>query len=375
MIAAPANRTILIMAAGTGGHIFPGLAIAKELESRGWKIHWLGTPGGMENAIVGRAGYPMSSVSMSGVRSKGPVAWLLLPMKILVSFWQATRVIFRIRPDVVLSMGGYVAFPGGMMAALWGKPLVVHEPGAVAGLTSRALALVADRVIVGMEGAFDREVKGNLASKLPKPKRPLWLGTPVRHEIAALAEPATRYDGHRGKLRLLVVGGSLGAQTLNDLVLAALKAMPAESRPEVVHQAGEKHYEGLRAAYVSEGIAAEVVPFVDDMAARYAWCDVLVCRAGAITVAEVSAAGVAAILFPLPWFVQDEQAANAHFLAARNAGISLAQLETSPAHLATLLATLTRDGLADMARRARALGKPDATARCADLCQELAHAA
>jgi UDP-N-acetylglucosamine--N-acetylmuramyl-(pentapeptide) pyrophosphoryl-undecaprenol N-acetylglucosamine transferase len=369
------GRTILIMAAGTGGHIFPGLAIAKELAARGWQIHWLGTPAGMENALVARAGYPMATVSMTGVRSKGALAWFLLPMKLLVAFWQATRVIFRVRPDVVLSMGGYVAFPGGMMAALWGKPLVVHEPGAVAGLTSRTLALVADRVIVGMEGAFERPVKGNLASRLPKPKNPLWLGTPVREEIASLAEPDARYAQHGGRLRLLVVGGSLGAQTLNDLVLAALKAMPAEARPEVVHQAGEKHYEGLRAAYEAAGIAGEVVPFVDDMAARYAWCDVLVCRAGAITVAEVSAAGVAAILFPLPWFVQDEQAANAQFLASRNAGISLAQLETSSAHLASLLEKLTRDALLDMARRARALGKREATARCADLCQELAHAA
>jgi UDP-N-acetylglucosamine--N-acetylmuramyl-(pentapeptide) pyrophosphoryl-undecaprenol N-acetylglucosamine transferase len=333
------------MAAGTGGHIFPGLAIAKELAARGWKIHWLGTPAGMEHALVARAGYPMATVSMTGVRSKGALAWFLLPMKLLIAFWQATRVIFRVRPDVVLSMGGYVAFPGGMMAALWGKPLVVHEPGAVAGLTSRTLALVADRVIVGMEGAFER------------------------------ADPDARYAQHAGKLRLLVVGGSLGAQTLNDLVLAALKAMPTEARPEVVHQAGEKHYEGLRAAYQAAGVAAEVVPFVDDMAARYRWCDVLVCRAGAITVAEVSAAGVAAILFPLPWFVQDEQAANARFLASHNAGISLAQLETSSAHLASILEKLTRESLLDMARRARALGKREATARCADLCQELAHAA
>ena len=363
------------MAAGTGGHIFPGLAIAKELVARGWQIHWLGTPAGMENALVARAGYPMATVSMTGVRSKGALAWLLLPMKLLVAFWQATRVIFRVRPDVVLSMGGYVAFPGGMMAALWGKPLVVHEPGAVAGLTSRTLALVADRVIVGMQGAFERDVKGNLASRLPKPKNPLWLGTPVRDEIASLAEPDVRYAQHAARLRLFVVGGSLGAQTLNDLVLAALKAMPPEVRPEVVHQAGEKHYEGLRAAYEAANIAAEVVPFVDDMAARYAWCDVLVSRAGAITVAEVSAAGVAAILFPLPWFVQDEQAANAQFLASRNAGIALAQLETSSAHLASILEKLTRDALLDMARRARALGKREATARCADLCQELAHAA
>ena len=368
-------KTILIMAAGTGGHIFPGLAIGQELATRGWTVHWMGTPAGMENKLVARAGFPISAVNMTGVRSKGALAWFLLPMKLLVAFWQALGVIRRVRPDVVLSMGGYVAFPGGMMAVLWGKPLVVHEPGAVAGLTSRALAMVADRVIVGMEGAFERAVKGNLASRLPRPKRTEWLGTPVRSEIAAIPAPDARYAGRSGRLRLLIVGGSLGAQTLNDLVLAALKTLPAEERPEVVHQAGEKHCDALRDAYRQAGVEAEVLAFVDDMAARYAWCDVLVCRAGAITVAEVSAAGIAAILFPLPWFVQDEQAANAHFLSSRNAGYSLAQLETSPAHLATLLRSLTRDGLAEMARRARALGKPDATARCADLCQELAHAA
>ncbi len=363
------------MAAGSGGHIFPGLAIAQELSSRGWKVHWMGTPAGMENKLVARAGYPISAVNMTGVRSKGAVAWFLLPLTLLVAFWQALGVIRRVRPDVVLSMGGYVAFPGGMMAVLWGKPLVVHEPGAVAGLTSRALAMVADRVIVGMEGAFERAVKGNLASRLPKPKRTEWLGTPVRPEIAAIAEPGARYAGRGGPLRLLVVGGSLGAQTLNELVLAALKTIPAAERPEVVHQAGEKHCDSLRTVYEQAGVAAEVLPFVDDMAARYAWCDVLVCRAGAITVAEVSAAGLAALLFPLPWFVQDEQAANAHFLASRNAGVVLAQLETSPAHLASVLRGMNRETLADMARRARALGKPDATARCADLCQELAHAA
>jgi UDP-N-acetylglucosamine--N-acetylmuramyl-(pentapeptide) pyrophosphoryl-undecaprenol N-acetylglucosamine transferase len=258
---------------------------------------------------------------------------------------------------------------------LWRKPLVVHEPGALAGLTSRALALVADRVLVGIEGAFDRAVKGNPASRLPKPTRVEWVGTPVRAEIAAIPDPQARYASRSGKLRLLVVGGSLGAQTLNDLVVAALKTLPAEERPEVVHQAGEKHHETLRAAYEAAGLGAEVLPFIEDMASRYSWCDVLVCRAGAITIAEITAAGLAAILFPLPWFVADEQTANAQFLSTRNAGISLAQLETSPAHLAELLRSLTRDALRDMAARARSLGKRDATARCADICQEVALAA
>ena len=369
------SRTLLIMAAGTGGHIYPGLAIARELQARGWSVHWMGTPTGMENRLVAQAGIPLTQVRITGVRGKGLLAWAVLPLRVLTAFWQSTRAIFAIRPDVVLSMGGYVAFPGGMMAALWGKPLVVHEPGAVAGLTNRLLAPVADRVVVGMEGAFERRVAQRWANALPKPKRVAWLGTPVREDITALAPPAQRFAGRAGPLRLLVVGGSLGAQTMNDLVLAALAALAPQERPQVVHQSGEKLFDGLRAAYDQAGVAAEVLPFVTDMAARYAWCDVLVCRSGAITVAEISAAGVAAILFPLPWFVADEQAANAAFLADRGAGIALKQLETTPAELAGVLRGLDRAKLADMASRARTLGKPDATRRCADLCQELAHAA
>jgi UDP-N-acetylglucosamine--N-acetylmuramyl-(pentapeptide) pyrophosphoryl-undecaprenol N-acetylglucosamine transferase len=369
------SRTILIMAAGTGGHIFPGLAIAKELVARGWKVVWMGTPAGMENQLVGDAGYPMVHVNMSGARGKGALAWLLLPLRILIAFWQSTVAIRRMRPDVVLSMGGYVAFPGGMMAVLWGRPLVVHEPGAVAGITNRALALVADRVVVGMEGAFERPIAHALANRIPRPKHVEWLGTPVRREIAGIPEPAQRYAGRSGPLRLLVVGGSLGAQTLNDLVLAALKTLPARDRPRVVHQAGAKLCEKLAADYRAAGVEGEVLPFIDDMAARYAWCDVMIGRSGAVTVAEISAAGVASILFPLPWFVADEQAANAGFLAERGAGMALAQLETTPVLLADLLSNLPRERLRAVAAKARALGKPEAALACANLCEELARAA
>ncbi len=369
------NRTILIMAAGTGGHIFPGLAIAKELVARGWKVVWMGTPTGMENELVGAAGYPMVTVNMTGARGKGAMAWMLLPLRILIGYWQSTVAIFKVRPDVVLSMGGYVAFPGGMMAALWGKPLVVHEPGAVAGITNRTLALVADRVLVGMEGAFDRPIAHPLAKHIPKPKRVEWLGTPVRSEITAVAPPEERYAGRTGPLRLLVVGGSLGAQTMNDLVLAALKSMAAAERPQVVHQAGARLHEKLAADYREAGVEGEVLPFIDDMAARYAWCDVMIGRSGAVTVAEISAAGVAAILFPLPWFVADEQAANANFLAERGAGLALKQLQTAPPVLAETLRNLTRAQLLAIATKARALGKPGATLACANACMELDRAA
>ena len=369
------SRTILIMAAGTGGHIFPGLAIARELASRGWRVHWMGTPRGMENRLVAEAGYPMATVNMAGIRGKGLTSWLTLPVRLAVALWQASAALVRVRPDVVLSMGGYVAFPGGLMAALLRKPLVVHEPGAVAGITNRALAVFADRVIAGMEGAFDRPVAQRWANRLPRPKRVAVLGTPVREDIAAIAPPEQRYAGREGRLRLLVVGGSLGAQTMNDLVLAALASLGPEERPQVVHQAGEKLYEGLRDAYAKAGVDGEILPFVSDMAARYAWCDVLICRSGAITVAEISAAGVAAILFPLPWFVADEQAANAAFLADREAGIAMKQLATTPESLAAVIRGLTRVKLLAMASAARKLGKPDATRRCADLCSEMAHAA
>lgn len=370
-----APRKILIMAAGTGGHVFPGIAIARALVARGWSVVWMGTATGLENRLVAEAGYPMTTVSMTGARGKGLAAYLLLPLKTLIAFWQSTVILFRERPDVVLSMGGYVAFPGGMMAVLWGRPLVVHEPGAVAGITNRALAVVADRVVVGLEGAFDRPVAHPVAKHLPKPKRVSWLGTPVREDITAVPPPEQRYAGRTGALRLLVVGGSLGAQTMNDLVLAALKAMEPAERPEVVHQAGAKLHEKLAADYRAADVKGEVLPFVDDMAARYAWCDVMVCRSGAVTVAEIAAAGVASILFPLPWFVADEQAANADFLAKRDAGLALKQLETTPQQLAELLRSLTREKLAAIAARARALGKPGAAAACADLCVELDHAA
>ena len=365
------SRTILIMAAGTGGHVFPGIAIARELASRGWKVVWMGTTAGMEAKLVAQAGYPMETVSMAGVRGKGAFAWLTLPARLLIAFWQSSVVIFRVRPDVVLSMGGYVAFPGGMMAALWGKPLVVHEPGATAGLANRALALVADRVVAGMEGAFEARTGHAVGDRIPRPARVEWLGTPVRGEIAQVPAPEKRYAGRTGPLRLLVVGGSLGAQTLNDLIVAALAAMPEDARPDVVHQSGERNLAALQDRYRDSRVKAEVLAFIDDMAARYAWCDVMIARAGAITVAEIGVAGVAAILFPLPWFVAEEQAGNAKFLESRGAAMRLAQLETSPESLAQLLAGLTRERLAAMASAARALGRPEAAQRCADLCEAM----
>ncbi len=366
------KRTALIMAAGSGGHIYPGLAIADVLVQRGWTIVWLGTPAGMEHKLVGKAGYRIEVVNMSGVRSKGLLAWALLPLVLLRACWQSLSVMRRVKPDVVVSMGGYIAFPGGVMGVLCGKPLVVHEPGAHAGLTNRVLALIADRVLVGFPKTFEQTPKNALAKLLPKPKNVEWLGTPVRADIAALSIPATRFAGRSGPVRLLIVGGSLGAKTLNDLVVAAMATLPKAERPEIIHQSGEKNYDELVNAYRSAAVDATVLPFIDDMSEKYAWCDVMLCRAGAITVAELTVAGVASVLVPLPFFVAEEQLANAHFLADAGAGLLVKQLETPPQTLAQQIKNLTREKLLAMATIARTLGKPNATVRCAEACMELA---
>ncbi len=352
------SRTILIMAGGTGGHVFPGLAVADLMRSRGWRVVWMGARTGMEARLVPARGYDVAWIRASALRGKGWLAKLLLPMNLLVGFWQSARAIFRIRPDVVLGMGGYVAFPGGMMASLLARPLAVHEQNAIAGLSNRVLSGVADHVMV----AFPDTLRGAE-----------WTGNPVRAEIAALPEPQARYAPRRGPLRVLVVGGSLGAQALNEAVPKALALIPGAERPRVVHQSGEKHLDALRANYAAAGVeGAESVAFIDDMAARYAEADLVICRAGAITVAEVSAGGVASVLVPLPHAVDDHQTANARFLAERGAAILLPQRELTPHKLAATLRALDRAQLLAMAQKARALGKPDAARIVAERCIQLA---
>jgi UDP-N-acetylglucosamine--N-acetylmuramyl-(pentapeptide) pyrophosphoryl-undecaprenol N-acetylglucosamine transferase len=348
-------RTALIMAGGTGGHVFPGLAVADELRTRGWRVVWMGTHAGMEARLVSARGYELAAIRAVALRGKGLAAALMLPLNLLVGFWQSARAIFRLRPDVVLGMGGYVAFPGGMMASLLARPFAVHEQNAVAGLTNRILAGVADKAMT----AFPQALKGAE-----------WTGNPVRGDIAALADPAERFTGRSGPLKLLVVGGSGGAQALNDCVPRALALL--ERRPSVVHQSGEKNYAALRAAYAAAGVHGELVPFIDDMARRYAEADLVVCRAGAMTVAELSAGGVASVLVPYPHAVDDHQTANARFLADQGAAILLPQTELTPQRLAGLLRTLERPKLLEMARKARSLGKPDAARVVAERCMELA---
>ena len=350
-------RTIMIMAGGTGGHVFPALAVAGYLREQGWRVVWLGAKTGMEATLVPQHGYEMAWVRFSGLRGKGLVRAALLPFNLLVAFWQSARVILAERPDVVLGMGGYISFPGGMMASLFKRPLVIHEQNSIAGLANKVLARLADRVLQAFPGALPgAQLSGN----------------PVRKEIAALAAPRERFGKRAGRIRLLVVGGSLGAQALNEAVPRALALLPEEARPEVTHQAGAKHIETLRAAYAAAGVRAETLAFIDDMARRYAEADVVVCRAGALTVAELACAGVASILVPFPHAVDDHQTANTKFLSARDAAILLPQAELSAQRLADLLRGLTRERLLEMAEKARALGKPDATEAVARACMELA---
>lgn len=349
--------TLMVMAGGTGGHIFPGIAVAEALRARGWRIVWMGHPDGMEARIVPPHGYDMVWLRFGALRGKGVLRMLMLPFNLLRGFWQALRALRRVRPDVVLGMGGYVTFPGGMMAALLGPKLLVHEQNSVAGLSNRVLAGVADTVASGFPDV------------LPKAQ---WMGNPVRAEIAAVAPPETRFAGRSGPLRLLVVGGSLGAAALNEAVPRALALLPHEGRPQVIHQSGAKQIDALRSAYAAAGVEGDLVPFIDDMAAAYADADLVICRAGALTIAELAAAGVASILVPFPHAVDDHQTGNARFLAERGAAWLISQKLLTPEGLAARIAELDRTKLLAMAQAARAAAKPQAADAVADLCEALA---
>ena len=358
-------RILMIMAGGTGGHIYPGLAVADALRAQGWQIIWLGTRQGMEARIVPEHGYPMAWLTMGGVRGNGWLRKLLLPGMLLVAFAQALKAMFRYRPDVVLGLGGYPSFPGGMMAVLLAKPLVIHEQNAVAGLSNRLLACVADKVLVGFPQAFTtRNDKPLPCGKVVTH----WCGNPVRSEIAAL--PAKQGDRSE-RLRLLVVGGSLGAAVLNEVVPAALQLIPEVIRPEVIHQAGSRHAEKLRAHYAQLGINADVREFIADMAQTYAWCDLAITRAGALTIAELAAAGVPSLLVPYPHAVDDHQTQNAQFLVANGAAQLMAQEHLTAESLAARLLQMDRAQLNSMANCAKSLAKLDATAAVAQVCMEL----
>ena len=346
---------VMIMAGGTGGHIFPGLAVAKVLRARGADVSWLGTPAGLENRLVPQAGIDFDTIPIQGLRGRGLAGWLAAPLRVLRAAWQARSILRRRRPQCVLSMGGYVAGPGALAARLMGIPLVIHEQNAIAGLTNRLLRPLARRIMTGFP------------ETLPRGEH---VGNPVREDIAAIDAPEHRMADREGPLRVLVVGGSQGAAAFSDVVPAGLAGIEASTRPQIVHQAGRQLDETVR-AYQRAGIEGDVCEFIDDMAGAWARTDLAICRAGALTVAELAAAGVASVLVPFPHAVDDHQTANARFLSDAGAAWLVDQREFSAEWLATLLKRLTREELTAMAGKARKLARNDAAERVADACLEV----
>ena len=357
-------RRVMVMAGGTGGHVFPALATARELARRGVEVCWLGVPDSFEARLVPEHGFELELVPVRKLRGQGLAAHLLAPLHVVRAMLQAAKVLRRRRPGLVLGMGGFVSGPGGVVSRLLGLPLVIHEQNAVPGLTNRWLARVATRVLEAFPGSF------------PAAAGAIAVGNPVRCEIAALPAPAERFANRQGPARLLVVGGSLGARILNEMLPAALALVPEARRPSVRHQAGRGKAEAAQAAYHAAGVAADVSEFLDDMAGAYAWADLVVCRAGALTVSELAAAGVGSVLVPYPHAVDDHQTRNAAFLAEAGAARLLPQSELCAEALARLLEGLAGDrpGLLAMARAARERARPDATARVADCCEEVLRA-
>jgi UDP-N-acetylglucosamine--N-acetylmuramyl-(pentapeptide) pyrophosphoryl-undecaprenol N-acetylglucosamine transferase len=351
------TRTVLVMAGGTGGHIFPGLAIAELLRSQGWRVHWLGAPApSMESQLVPAKGLPFEAVQFGGVRGKGLLTLALLPWRLLHAFWQSLQVIRRLRPDVLVGLGGYITFPGGMMGVLMGKPLVLHEQNSVAGMANKVLAHVADRVLC------------TFPKVLPKAQ---WVGNPMRDGFLNQAPPDARFAQRSGPLRVVVVGGSLGAQALNSGVPQALALMQRDQRPQVLHQGGVKHLKTLQDNYAQAGVDAELVPFIDDTASAFAQADLVICRAGASTVSELAAVGVAALLVPFPHAVDDHQTVNAQYLVSQAAGWMMPQSELTPEHLAAFLSRLDRAQLLHAAKQAYAVRKTTAAADVVQACAEL----
>jgi len=353
------TSNVLIMAGGTGGHVFPALACAREFQARGYTVHWLGTPRGIENDLVPQAGLSLHRIQISGLRGKGVVALLKAPFQLLRSLLQARRVMREVQPVCVLGMGGFVTGPGGLAAKLAGVPLIIHEQNAVAGTSNRLLVPIAARVCEAFPETFPVSTKRRTT------------GNPVRPELF-LETPRQCLDGR--KPRLLILGGSLGAEPLNKLLPAALAQIPAPLRPEIFHQAGKQHHEITAQRYREAGIEAEVVPFIKDMARAYAWADLVVCRAGALTVSELAAAGLPSMLVPLPHAIDDHQSRNADYLAREGAAFLLPQATTGAADLAARLTEVLMqpERLQNMAASARRLAKPDATRTVVDICLEVA---
>ena len=353
------KRPILITAGGTGGHVYPGLAVAQALREQDIPVVWMGTRAGLEARVVPEAGIDMAWLTITGLRGKGVKTLLLAPFKLVMALFQSIGIMVKHKPAAVLGMGGFVAGPGGLVAALMGKPVIIHEQNAVAGLTNKLLARVSRRVLEGFPGTF------------PAKKKVQATGNPVRMDIAGLAEPKVRMAGREGQpINLLVIGGSLGAAALNEMVPKAVALLPDEIRPVVRHQAGKRNIDEAIKHYRESGVDADVTAFIEDMAEAYGWADLIICRAGALTVAEVAAAGVAAVFVPYPYAVDDHQTANAGYLVENGAAQLIQQRDMDADKLAGVLKNLCgdRERLLAMAEVARDHAKPFATFQVAAIC-------
>ena len=357
------QRRFLMMAGGTGGHVFPALATARALEALGHQVYWLGARGGMEQRLIGETDIPLSLIHISGLRGKGALALVLAPFRLMRALGEAFTILRQIRPDCVVGMGGFVTGPGGVAAWLTRTPLVIHEQNAIAGMTNRILVRFAATVLEAFPGSFGQKVVTRCT------------GNPVRDDLAAILAPEQRLAGRQGPLRLLVIGGSLGAQVFNQQLPEALAMLPEAQRPMVRHQCGERHVEAAREAYEKHGVEASVEPFIKDMADAYQWADLVLCRSGALTVSELCAAGIGAVLVPFPHAVDDHQTKNGEQMVAAKAAIMIPQSKMTPTVLAETLGDLSRDRsrVTDMAKAARTLARPDATERVVNYCLEAAN--
>lgn len=347
-------KTALVMAGGTGGHIFPGLAVAEGLREKGWQVHWLGGPNSMESRLVPPRGFAYEQIDFSGVRGKGMLTLAFLPLRLLTAFWQSIGVIRRVKPDVVVGLGGYITFPAGMMAVLLRKPLILHEQNSVAGLANKVLAGVAHRVFTTFPGVF---AQGE------------WIGNPLRREFLEQKPPHERAFRANGRMKLLIVGGSLGAKALNDVMPKALAALPVDQRPQVIHQGGEKQIEQLRSNYTAAGVQAELTPFIANTAQAFADADLVICRAGASTVSEIAAVGAAAVFVPFPFAVDDHQTTNAKFLSDQGAATLLPQAEFTVERVVQLLLNSEQSAQDICRQKAYSLRKMDATEKVMQACE------